>query len=170
MSNRNYLGSKRLNPLVKIRTLKANAIDTFIMELPTNLSSLTKADLIELVVRQAALIEQLEERVKGLEGRLNKDSHNSHLPPSQSPFKKKIKNLRKQTGKKPGGQKGHPGSTLQMVEQADEEVLHQVTTCQSCGKYLGNIIADHHEKRQVFDGAATVCRLLRCRSLSIRQK
>lgn len=121
------------------------------MELPTNLSSLTKAELLELVVRQAALIEQLEEKVKGLEGRFNKDSHNSHLAPSQSPFKKKIKNLRKKAGKSPGGQKGHPGSTLQMVEHPDEVVLHQLTTCQSCGKYLGGIPVEHHEKRQVFD-------------------
>lgn len=121
------------------------------MGLPTNLSSLTKADLLELVVRQAALIEQLEEKVKGLEGRLNKDSHNSHLPPSQSPFKKKIKNLRKKTGKRPGGQKGHPGSTLQMVEHPDEVILHQVTTCRNCGKYLGTLPVEHHEKRQVFD-------------------
>lgn len=93
----------------------------------------------------------MEEKVKVLEGRLHKDSHNSHLPPSQSPFKKKIKNLRKKTGKRPGGQKGHPGNTLQTVAHPDEVILHQVTTCQDCGKYLGSIAVQHEEKRQVFD-------------------
>lgn len=72
------------------------------MGLPTNLSSLTKGELLELVVQQAALIEKLE-KIKGLEGLFNKDSHNSQLAPSQSPFKKKIKNLRKNIGKRPRG-------------------------------------------------------------------
>lgn len=140
------------------------------MELPADLSSLTKADLLALVIRQAAVIEQLEEKVKGLEGRFHKDSHNSHLPPSQSPFKKKIKNLRKQTGKRPGGQPGHTGSTLQAVAHPDEVILHSVTACQHCGNDLGKVATDHHEQRQVFDGAATVYRRSRYMSRNIRPK
>ena len=58
-------------------------------------------------------VESLEEKVllllKQLEEKpVKKDSHNSHNPPSHDKSKpKRNKSLRKKTGLKPGGQKGH---------------------------------------------------------------
>ncbi len=47
------------------------------------------AELRALVIDQAALIEQLRQRLQELEARLAKDSHNSSKPPSSDPpFKK----------------------------------------------------------------------------------
>lgn len=67
---------------------------------------------------------QLKARIKELEGRLNQNSSNSSKPPSSDGFKKKIANLRKSSGKKPGGQRGHQGNTLEMISDPDEVILH----------------------------------------------
>src|SRR5690242_21208197 len=62
------------------------------------------------------LVEALQERVKTLEGQQAKDSHNSSLPPSSDRFRRPAKSLRQKSGKKPGGQKGHPGHHLRQVQ------------------------------------------------------
>jgi hypothetical protein len=75
-----------------------------------------------IIEKQAIQIAELEERVKVLESRLNQNSRNSSQPPSTDfLFKEKPnpKSLRKKSGKKPGGQEGHPGSTLDMVNDPD---------------------------------------------------
>src|SRR5213593_1497027 len=54
----------------------------------------------------------MSEQMQALQAQLKKDSHNSHLPPSSDRFHRQPKSLRKSSGKKPGGQAGHPGSTL----------------------------------------------------------
>ena len=65
---------------------------------------------------------ELTERLITLEARLNQNSQNSSKPPSTDVFcneKPKPKGLRKSSDKKAGGQKGHPGKTLEMVENPD---------------------------------------------------
>ena len=59
----------------------------------------------------------LEETVKVLQARLAQNSRNSSKPPSSDAPEDKPdpKSLRKSTGKKPGGQNGHPGATLKQV-------------------------------------------------------
>ena len=69
----------------------------------------SQQDLLERQNQQIAL---LTAQVEDLHARLSKDSHNSHLPPSSDRFKRQPKSLRKKSGKKPGGQEGHPGQTL----------------------------------------------------------
>ena len=75
-----------------------------------------------IIEKQAIQIAELEERVKFLESRLNQSSRNSSKPPSTDFFVKEKpnpKSRRKKSGKKPGGQEGHPGSTLDMVNDPD---------------------------------------------------
>lgn len=64
-------------------------------------------------------IEELWDEVKRLRGQLNLDSHNSNKPPStdQNRVKSKgsIGSFRNSSDKKPGGQEGHPGTTLKAV-------------------------------------------------------
>jgi hypothetical protein len=57
-----------------------------------------------------------------LESRLNQNSRNSSKPPStdfSSKGKPNPKCLRKKSGKKPGGQEGHSGTTLEMVDNPE---------------------------------------------------
>ncbi len=79
------------------------------MELPQGYILIKESDFQALLDRIALL----ETRIKELEGQKNKDSHNSHIPPSKGIVK--IKNSRETTGKKQGGQKGHSGKTLEKV-------------------------------------------------------
>ena len=67
-------------------------------------------------------IKELTERLISLESRLNQNSRNSSRPPSTDLFikeKPNPKSLRKKSGKKPGGQEGHPGTTLDMVNDPE---------------------------------------------------
>jgi len=75
-----------------------------------------------IIEEQAIQIAELEERVRILESRLNQNSRNSSKPPSTDFFVKEKpnpKSLRKKSGKKPGGQEGHPGTTLDMVNDPE---------------------------------------------------
>src|SRR5438309_11336983 len=88
------------------------------------------------------LIDFLQERVKTLEGQQAKDSHNSHLPPSSDRFVRPAKSLRKKSGHKPGGQKGHRGHHLRQVKRPDEVLIHAVLTCSQCQHDLRTQAAD----------------------------
>ncbi len=108
--------------------------------------------LLALISHQSETIENLKTEIKILQDRLNLDSHNSSKPPSSdmsSP--KSSKSLRRSTGKPVGGQRGHKGSTLKMVDVADKVVEHKVKQCCFCGEDLSSVDIVHLERRQVFD-------------------
>jgi hypothetical protein len=79
----------------------------------------------ELSLQQEQMT-QFAEQVQALHERLAKDSHKSHLPPSSDRFSRQPKSLRKKSGKKPGGQEGHPGKTLLFSPCPDEVLVHLV--------------------------------------------
>ncbi len=92
----------------------------------------------------------LREEITELKKKLNKNSHNSSKPPSSDGFKKKPKNNREKTNKKSGGQKGHPGATLNYAVP-DEVVTLSVQCCLACSEDLSQIPLFGVEKRQVHD-------------------
>ena len=97
---------------------------------------------------------ELNERLQALEARLNQNSRNSSKPPSTDFFVKEKpnpKSRREKSGKKPGGQKGHSGTTLDMVANPDEKVEHSLSYCKECGSTLENEKVESYEVRQVFD-------------------
>ena len=127
------------------------------LELPdlTTLTSEQKDVLIRLLFAQVqSLIEQVRvmtARVSELEARLRKDSHNSSKPPSSDGLKK-TRSLRRPSGKKPGGQAGHKGTTLRRVQEPDAVVAHGLPErCTGCAKFLPLAAAEVAERRQVFD-------------------
>ena len=67
-----------------------------------------------------ATIGKLMEEIRLLKGP-KKNSHNSSIPTSKDENRplKKTNSLRKPSGKKPGGQEGHDGSTLLMSSSVD---------------------------------------------------
>ena len=112
------------------------------------------------MVRQAERIEQLEATVQTLRAevaelrqRLGQNSQNSSKPPSSdSPFAKPApKSLRRKSGRRPGGQPGHPGSTLTLVDNPDERLRHEPGPCTGCGADLAGAPEVGVERRQVFD-------------------
>jgi transposase len=110
-----------------------------------------KADLFE---EKANLLQRendiLKEKLAKYEN--PKNSNNSSVPPSKDenrPFKSK--SLRKKTGRKPGGQKGHEGTTLQMVTNPDETIDHSPEYCECCGKNLIDTPSVFVGRKQVVD-------------------
>lgn len=98
--------------------------------------------------------EELKNQINSLMEQLKKDSHNSSKPPSSDGFKKKIKSLRESSGKKPGGQPGHVGHTLEMVENPDDITVYEIDKCEKCGYSFdseGSEEICNVECHQVFD-------------------
>jgi len=95
----------------------------------------------------------LTARVTKLEARLNKDSHNSHKPPSSDgPAKRpRPRSLRQPSGKRSGGQPGHAGVTLCLVDNPDTVVAHVPVACARCGAELEAALEIERERRQVID-------------------
>ena len=95
--------------------------------------------VIALVESLVARINALEARIEVLENQKSKDSKNSSKPPSADGFVKRTKSLRTKSGRKSGGQKDHPGSTLEWCEEVDEVFVHPVIDCTSCGASLETV-------------------------------
>lgn len=95
----------------------------------------------------------LTARLAELERRLGLNSSNSGKPPSSDGLKKppRVSSLRKPTGKKIGGQAGHPGKTLCRSETPDATIDHYPAICAACGESLSAATAIGHVARQVFD-------------------
>jgi transposase len=110
----------------------------------------------QLLATQARLEQQvagLTTRVAELEARLNQDSHNSHQPPSSDgPAKRpRPRSLRQRSGKKSGGQDGHPGVTRALVDDPDVVIPHGPTVCAECGAALESVAEVGRERRQVIE-------------------
>ena len=73
-----------------------------------------------------AVIVELRARIAELERQLGLNSSNSGKPPSSDGLTKppsRISSLRERSGKKSGGQPGHPGKTLRRSETPDATIL-----------------------------------------------
>jgi transposase len=103
---------------------------------------------------QRTLIAELQARIAELERQLGLNSGNSGKPPSSDGLKKKpprVSSPRERSGKKAGGQKGHPGKTLSRAETPNATVDHFPKVCAACGAPLSEATANGHTARQVFD-------------------
>jgi len=101
--------------------------------------------------QQEQQIVALSARVKELEERLSQDSHNSHKPPSSDGLAKKTQSLRQKTGKRSGGQRGHPGASLKLVDKPDDLRQYCPLACCQCGQSLAQQPVVSVERRQVHE-------------------
>jgi len=113
---------------------------------------------LERVVSRVGTLEAenaaLRSEVQALRGRLAQDSHTSSKPPSSDgpgTAKRVPKSRRGTSGRRPGGQPGHPGASLTLVEQPDEVVVHPPSVCAGCGQGVGDAPVLRTERRQVID-------------------
>ncbi len=102
-------------------------------------------------------VHALRRQVQALKARLALNSTNSHKPPASDGLAKaapKPKSLRRRTGRRPGGQPGHPGRTLAPVARPDHVRRHELGRC-PCGACGGVSLRPQpgldYEKRQVFE-------------------
>jgi transposase len=126
------------------------------------LIELAKSDpaaIADLVLALWDRVEKLEAKVAALE----RNSRTSSKPPSSDSGNfsnpPKPKSLRKKSGRRPGGQRGHPGDTLRRTDTPDDVIEHRLPAnarCPQCGAVLG----ERHEPldpagscecRQVFE-------------------
>lgn len=116
------------------------------------LTELNKEPLIAFILELRQVIAQQAAQIQELQDKLAKNSQNSGQPPSSDGLKKpRTRSLRKPEGRQSGGQPGHKGHTLEMVEHPDHVVVHRVDSCPQCAANLSHVVPDKIEKRQVFD-------------------
>lgn len=119
---------------------------------PRKLSQLSSEEKDELIHRLYLQIQKLELRIKELEGRLNKNSRNSHKPPSSDGLNKpNPKSQRGKSNRKSGGQKGHEGHTLDQVKNPDFIEEYRVDCCINCQRSLQDSEVTQYEIRQEFE-------------------
>ena len=138
--------------LVDLIDLNALSPDVLIALLRTQAAT-HKAELAQQQARHAAEVAVLQARIAELERRLGLNSANSGKPPSSDGLAKprRTRSLRERSGRKSGGQKGHPGTTLQPNPTPDVVVDHYPPACSDCGEALSQAEAIGHAARQVVD-------------------
>jgi transposase len=109
-----------------------------------------KALVAELLPLKEQLA-QAQAQIKELEDRLAQDSRTSSKPPSSDGLARLPRSSRRPSGKPPGGQTGHAGHTLSMVEQPDDVVRHRPQVCSQCSADLSGVPGIVAERRQILD-------------------
>ena len=123
------------------------------------MAGLGHAELVEMVVALLGRVEVLELENQRLRAELAKNSGNSSKPSSRDPAAERSRQAearrakRSRDGKvrRPGKQLGGEGTTLAMVENPDEIVVHAPAACRGCGASLADAEVTATARRQVVD-------------------
>src|SRR3990167_6687912 len=108
--------------------------------------------VVTLIDGLCQVIRSFESRIQALEDQAGKNSRNSSKPPSTDGYRKPHPhNLRTSSGKKSGGQTGHPGHTLRQVTHPDDVIIHPMMVCSNCQASLIDVLVTGVKRRQVFD-------------------
>jgi transposase len=104
----------------------------------------------QLIQQNGALLAE----VADLKAQIQQNSHNSHKPPSSDGYGKKAsvsQITNKGTKKSVGGQKGHPGSQLNVSAVVDVRYAGALPSQCACGASLVGVKVHQGERRQVFE-------------------
>ncbi len=137
-----------------------SALHSMILELLTRVSELERSNAMlwaenASLKAENTLLRAENTKLKAenaqLREQVNKNSQNSHKPPSSDGYGKKPA-LPQSSGKKTGGQFGHKGRTLKMVETPDHIIVHSPNACACCQKVFSAAdVCKIGQRGQVFD-------------------
>ncbi|QPN65678.1 DUF6444 domain-containing protein [Synechococcus sp. CBW1006] len=107
------------------------------LETPASVRALINAQQQEIELLRGQLT-SLATELANLRERIGRSSRNSSKPPSSDGLGFKPPERRKGSGRKRGGQQGHPGSgpELLSIERVDQVVDHHPDACRRCGTLL----------------------------------
>jgi transposase len=97
----------------------------------SDLEKLSKDELIDIILVLQEQIQTMALKIAELEARLNMNSKNSSMPPSNDMWRKP-QSCRQKTGKKPGGQLGHKGHGLKIEREPDKTIQLKPQICKQC--------------------------------------
>lgn len=103
-------------------------------------------ELAQQLQKQSVIIQELQAKAA-------KNSRNSSKPPSSDGYSKQNRttSLRPKGQNPNGGQPGHQGETLKLVEDPDKIETHDKVCCEKCQASLEDVEVSSVEERQVFD-------------------
>jgi transposase len=104
---------------------------------------------LEELRKLPAIVKALQAEIALLKG--GRNSNTSSTAPSQDIGRSNKINLRKPSGKKPGGQPGHLGHSHPFCENPDITIDKFPIACTHCGENLDDVLADSYSRRQVVD-------------------
>jgi transposase len=131
-------------PAFKILQRKYNSIKALLLKANQTISSL-QTTILFLETENKLLQEKFRLLQNG------KKSTTSHTSPSHDLGRSNKTSLRGKTGKKTGGQKGHKGSTLLMIDKPDEVIDYKMEVCVNCSSNLSSELAVLTERKQEVD-------------------
>lgn len=145
------LQKQKTKKLIRENKVLVQEVETYKRKYVMAGREITKAESkLELLRKEIAELREFLRISK-----LPANSSNSSRPPSTDMYKPKRNlnySLREKSGRKPGGQPGHTGSTLQFSnETPDKEIEHAVETCIGCGKNLSDVPGQREHTHQVVD-------------------
>lgn len=133
------------------------------------LETLSKEELINIILEQAKRIKDLEKEVESLSQKIN--DLNKHIEELErishrqaAPFRIPEKK-RKQNCKKPGRPKGHKGAYRQVPDHIDEEVEAPLTHCPKCGGEVSNVKEVEQYIEEIPEIKPKVCKLVTYRGI-----
>ncbi len=105
------------------------------------------------IERLTARVDELEVEVRELRRRLGLNSTNSSRPPSSDGLAKPKRQPGKGSGRRPGKQPGSSGSTLELVADPQQTIVHRPDRCANpaCGADLAHAAEYARQRRQVFE-------------------
>ena len=114
----------------------------------------------DTIAEMSAKIDALQQTIKELTERVNKNSRNSSKPPSSDGYSKpNPQSQRQKSGKKQGGQKGHAGSHMERPHEPDDVKQHFPAKCLQCSHLASCVkngtISACGESRYVVDVVVT---------------
>ncbi len=128
---------------VKALNEKTSALESELSACKSEVSRLNRVNsrLVSDNTKLEKLVKQLEAEIEKLGGRrVEKDSTNSSIPPSQQSIAAqtalRTQSLREPTGRKPGGQEGHEGHELAKTDSPCSTEYHKASICPHCGAVI----------------------------------